>query len=55
MLLASLQTVKVQIRVVNVLKGRAAVQLELDRLEKCAGRNLVKFSEGRWQVLRLIE
>lgn len=55
MLLASVQTGEVQIRVANVLESRAAVQRELDRWEKCGGRNLMKFSKSRWQVLHLTE
>ena len=39
-----------QIRVVDILEGRAATQRELDRLEKCAARNLMKFKKGKCKL-----
>lgn len=35
------------------LDGCAAIQWHLDRLEKGDNRNLMKFSEGKYQVLSL--
>lgn len=35
------------------LDGCAAIQWHLDRLEKGDNRNLIKFSEGKYQVLSL--
>ncbi|KAK4820426.1 hypothetical protein QYF61_026262 [Mycteria americana] len=36
----------------GVLEGRAPTQRNLDRLEKCTGRNLMKFNKGKCQVLK---
>lgn len=35
------------------LRGRDAVQRELDKMEECATRNLIKFSKDKCQVLLL--
>lgn len=42
-----------QIRVVDILEGRAAIQRELDRLEKCAASNVMKFNKGKHKVRHL--
>ena len=34
--------------------GCAAIQRDLDRLEKCIDGNLLKFSKGKYQVLHLV-
>lgn len=34
-----------------MLKGRAAIQVDTDRLEECADRNLMKFSREKCEVL----
>jgi len=31
----------------------AAIQRDLDRLENCTERNLMKFNKGQWKVLHL--
>lgn len=38
---------------VNIQKGSAAIQKDLDRLEEQVDRNLMKFSKGKHKVLRL--
>lgn len=43
-----------QMEVVDTLEGRAAVQRELDGLEKCAARNLIKFSKGKCKFQHLV-
>ena len=35
-------------------EGRAATQSDLDRPEKCADRNLMKFNNGKCKVLPLV-
>lgn len=39
--------------VLNVIGGSAATQRHLDRLEKWADRNLLRFSKGKCQILHL--
>lgn len=38
---------------VNIQKGSATIQKELDRLEECADRNFIKFIKGKHKVLHL--
>lgn len=38
---------------VSTLKGSAATQRNLSKLEKWFGSNIVKFSRSKWQVLHL--
>ncbi|KAK4825434.1 hypothetical protein QYF61_027464 [Mycteria americana] len=38
---------------VDMLEGRAAIQIDLDRLEEWADRNLMKISEEKCKVLHL--
>ncbi|GAB0184834.1 mitochondrial enolase superfamily member 1 [Grus japonensis] len=38
-------------RVADMPEGCAAIKKDLNRLEKCADRNLVKFNKGKFQVL----
>lgn len=38
---------------VNMLKGRAAIQRDLDRLEEWATRNLMKFDKDNCHILHL--
>ncbi|XP_009950930.1 PREDICTED: uncharacterized protein LOC104347561 [Leptosomus discolor] len=40
-------------RVADMLKGHAAIQRDLDRLERLADRNLMKFNEGECKVPRM--
>lgn len=44
--LNKLQTTK---SVVDILKGRSAIQRELDKLDKCAARNL-NFNKGKCKL-----
>jgi len=39
--------------VADTPEGHAAIQRDLDRLEKWADRNLIKFHKGKYQVLHL--
>ena len=39
--------------VVDRPEGHAAIQRDLNRLDKWADRNLVKFNKGKFKVLRL--
>jgi len=39
--------------VADMPEGHAAIQRDLDRLEKWADRNLMKFYKGKYQVLHL--
>ena len=38
---------------VNTLEGRAALQRDLDRLEKWIEQNFMKFSKRKYEVLHL--
>lgn len=38
---------------ISILRDRATIQRDFDRLEKMADRNLMKFSRGKCQVLCL--
>ena len=39
--------------VADMLEGRDAIQRDLNKLERCACVNLIKFSKAKWKVLQL--
>jgi len=42
-------------RVVNTLEGRDAIQRKLDRLERCACANLMKFNKAKCKFLHMCQ
>jgi len=37
-----------------MLEGSPAIQRDLDRLEECANRNVVKLSQNKYKILQLV-
>lgn len=53
MLFGSLQTIPSWEGMVNMLEGRDAIERDHEQMKKWTKRNLVKFTEDKWKVLRL--